>query len=89
MFHVKFTLTLETMPLTKSERKERLGHGAITKIARKTRRTIGHVSEVVRGLRRDPKVEREVARRLELPMEDVFPPPASPDTSAEPASTAA
>jgi hypothetical protein len=74
MTDVKLTLTnLVTMSLTKYERKERLGPGAITRVARRTRRSIGHVSQVVRGLRRDPKVEREVARRIGLPVEEVFP----------------
>jgi len=63
------------MALTKAERKERLGHGAITKIARKTKRSIGHVSQVIAGDRRDPKVERVAARMLEMTEEEAgFPP---------------
>jgi hypothetical protein len=54
------------MPLTAGERKERLGHGAITKIARKLRLSISHVSQVNRLERHDRRVEREIARRLEM-----------------------
>lgn len=52
------------MPLTKWERKERLGYGAVTKIARRAKRSIGHVSQVLAGDRRDSKVERIAARIL-------------------------
>lgn len=60
------------MTLTVSERKARLGRvGA--RIARQTKRTTGHVAEVVSGRRRDPVVEKNVARRLRMPVEQVFP----------------
>ena len=45
----------------------------MAKIARQTKRTNGHVQEVIAGRRRDPVVERNAARRLELPVEEAFP----------------
>jgi hypothetical protein len=60
------------MPLTGKERKAQLGYGALSEVARKTKRTLGHVSQVVSGTRRDKKVEREVARRLGITIEDAF-----------------
>lgn len=61
------------MPLSRIERKERLGFGGQSKIAKRTKRTRGHVSQVVNGIRHDPRVERAVARVLGLPVEEVFP----------------
>lgn len=61
------------MPLSRIERKERLGFGGQKKIARRTKRTRGHVSQVVNGSRRDAVVERAVARAIGLPVEEVFP----------------
>lgn len=60
------------MTLTVSERKARLGRVG-SKIARQTRRTAGHVAEVLNGRRRDPVVENNAARRLGIPVEQVFP----------------
>lgn len=65
------------MPLTRWERKEQLGHGALKKIAKRTERSPGHVTHVVAGHRRDKRVEKEVARRLKLPVDEVFPPHAA------------
>lgn len=65
---------LLTMPMTRWERKEALGHGALVFVARRAERSLGHVSRVVNGTRRDKRVEKEVARRLKLPIEKVFPP---------------
>lgn len=45
----------------------------MAKIARQTKRTNGHVQEVIGGRRRDPVVERNAARRLAMPVEEVFP----------------
>lgn len=61
------------MPLSKWERKERLGHGAATKIAEKVGRSQPHVSRVISGERPDRKVEVAVARMLGLPVTEVFP----------------
>jgi hypothetical protein len=62
------------MPLTSKERKAELGYGALSAIARKTKRSLGHVSQVVSGTRSDKKVEREVARRLGIAIEEAFGP---------------
>jgi hypothetical protein len=62
------------MPLSKYERKEKLGYGAAKKIARQLKRSEGHVSQVISGTRRDAKVEEAVARRIGLPVEEVFEP---------------
>lgn len=62
------------MALSKWERKERLGHGAIREIAKATTRSEGHVSQVVNGKRRDRVVEVAVARRLQMAVDDVFEP---------------
>jgi hypothetical protein len=78
------------MPMTRWERKEALGHGVLRSIARRTERSTGHVSRVIHGVRRDARVEKEIARRLKLPVEDVFPPSASHDMhTADSVSTAA
>jgi hypothetical protein len=66
------------MTMTAAERKAALGHGAVTRIARRTKRAIGHVSQVIHDKRRDPKVERDVARLLGRPVEEVFEPVAPP-----------
>ena len=62
------------MALTASERKRLLGHGGITRVAKRAARDKSHVSRVVAGTRRDPVVERHVAKRLGLPVEEVFAP---------------
>lgn len=62
------------MALTKWERKERLGHGAVKEIATATERAEGHVSMVINGKRRDRVVEVAVARRLQMPVDEVFEP---------------
>lgn len=60
------------MALTRWERKERLGHGAVKELAAATQRSEGHVSQVVNGKRRDRVVEVAVARRLQMPVDEVF-----------------
>lgn len=62
------------MALTKWERKERLGHGAVKDIATATARSEGHVSQVINGKRRDRVVEVAAARRLQMPVDEVFAP---------------
>jgi hypothetical protein len=62
------------MALTKWERKERLGHGAVKEIAQATQRSEGHVSQVINGKRRDRVVEVAAARRLQMPVDEVFEP---------------
>jgi hypothetical protein len=62
------------MPLTRWERKARLKHGAGRSIAKRCRRAESHVSEVIAGHRRDPVVEKEVARRMKLSVEEAFGP---------------
>lgn len=62
------------MALTKWERKEKLGHGAVKDIATTTERSEGHVSQVINGKRRDRVVEVAVARRLQMPVDEVFEP---------------
>lgn len=61
------------MPLTKWDRKERLGHGAATEIAKKLGKDQSHVSRVILGERRDREVEVVVARRLRMRVVDAFP----------------
>lgn len=61
------------MPLSKYERKEKLGHGAVKEIATATKRSEGHVSQVINEKRRDRVVEVAVARRLQMPVDEVFP----------------
>lgn len=62
------------MALSKYERKEKLGYGAATLIAKATDRSEGHVSQVINGKRRDRVVEVAVARRLQMPVDEVFEP---------------
>lgn len=62
------------MPLTRWERKARLGHGAVSEIARREKQPISVVSEVLNGRRRNRKVEVAIARRLRMRHADVFPP---------------
>jgi hypothetical protein len=62
------------MALTKWERKEKLGHGAVREIAGATELSEGHVSQVINGKRRDRVVEVAVARRLQMPVDEVFTP---------------
>lgn len=71
------------MPLTASERKQRLGRGKAAGIARQLKRTEGHVSQVINGLRRDPVVEAVVAKRIGLPVNEVFPLPDDVSSSAQ------
>ena len=61
------------MALSKYDRKERLGYGAAKQIAVATGRSEGHVSQVLSGKRSDRKVEVAVARRLQMPVAEVFP----------------
>ncbi len=64
------------MALTRHERKEQLGHGAVAEIARRTGRSEGHVSQVLnceKTGRRDRKVEVAAARMLNKPVDEVFP----------------
>jgi hypothetical protein len=61
------------MPLTKWDRKERLGHGAATEIAKKLGKDQSHVSRVILGERRDREVEVAVARRIRTRVVDAFP----------------
>lgn len=62
------------MALSKYERKEKLGYGAAVEIARATNRSEGHVSQVINGKRRDRIVEVAVARRIQMPVDEVFEP---------------
>ncbi len=61
------------MPLTKWERKEKLGHGAATKIAKKLGKDQSHVSRVILGERSDREVEVVIARKLRMKVTDAFP----------------
>lgn len=69
------------MALTKWERKERLGFGAVQAIATATGRSKGHVSQVINGKRRDRVVEVAAARRLQLPVDEVFAPEEARDVA--------
>ena len=60
--------------------KAALGYGTQTKVAKSTRRSSAHVFYVIGEMddagnitrRRDAKVEREIAKRLKLTVEEVF-----------------
>jgi hypothetical protein len=74
------------MPLTKWERKEKLGHGAAVKIAAQVGKDHSHVSRVIAGERSDREVEVVVARRLHVPVREAFPefyPPKTAGTDAK------
>lgn len=53
----------------------------ITSIARELQYSQGHVSQVMYGLRRDAKTEEAIARKLGLPVDEVFPPLTNPTES--------
>ncbi|MDP9202347.1 MAG: hypothetical protein M3P26_10520 [Gemmatimonadota bacterium] len=79
------------MPLTRWERKERLGHGAATEIAAKLGKSQSHVSRVLAGQRSDRKVEVVAARRLRVPVSEAFPefyPKAAATQNSQEATTA-
>ena len=48
---------------------------SLTEIARSCGVSVGFVSRVVAGSKRSLKVEREIARRLDKPADQVFPDP--------------
>ena len=60
--------------------KQALGYGAQTQIAKRTKRSVAHVFYCIGEMddagnitrRRDAKVEREIAKRLKLTVEEVF-----------------
>lgn len=76
------------MPLTAAERKAmvRAKKGLQARVARKLGISEAHVSLVVSGEREaSDRVKKEIARRLKLPVEEVFPveEPAPAHSSAE------
>jgi len=62
------------MTMTPEDRKAELVRRRVTAaaIARALGVARAHVSQVLAGTRRSPRVEAEVARILELPVEEVF-----------------
>jgi hypothetical protein len=71
------------MPLTRWERKSRLRHGVQKSIAKRCRCSESHVSKVLSDLTRDRVVEKEIARRMKLPVEEVFGPMPSTASAEE------
>lgn len=67
------TFPHQTMPLTKHEVKERLGHGAMQQIATELGLSKSHVSRVLNEERPDRRVAVRVARRLRAKLADLPP----------------
>jgi hypothetical protein len=61
------------MPLSRLERKDKLGHGGGKLIAKREKKSLSYVSQVLNGRRRNRKIEVAIARRLGLPVDKVFP----------------
>ena len=66
------------------ERKERLGHGAVTRIAKRLRVSKTRVSRVLNDHERIPRIQKAIAKAIGQPVEVVFAvrPVETTDTSA-------
>lgn len=64
--------------LSRSERKERLGHGGIREIAKLAGVSDSFVSHVLAGRKRNQRIEDLVTGRIGKPGERVFPPRIAP-----------
>lgn len=64
----------DKVALTRTERKERLGHGGIREIARLADVDESLVSHVVAGRKRHARIEAIITGRIGRPGEAVFPP---------------
>lgn len=65
---------LNTLVLSRHERKDRLGHGGIKAIAALARVDQALVSRVVNGKQRHDRIEAIITGRIGRPGEFVFPP---------------
>lgn len=63
------------------ERKERLGHGAVTRLAKRLRVSPTRVSRVLNDHEVIPRIQRAIAQEIGLPVEVVFPPAQPADVS--------
>ncbi len=61
------------MPISRFERKEKLGHGGVSEIARRTGLGVSTVSMVLNGHIRNRKIEVAIARKLRVKVTDAFP----------------
>lgn len=66
------TTQTRTVPMTRHERKDALGHGAVKQIAAELECSPSLVSRVVNGKATSARVARAVAARIGLPVELVF-----------------
>lgn len=55
------------------ERKERLGHGAVTRLAKRLHVSPTRVSRVLNDWERIPRIQRAIAKEIGQPVEVVFP----------------
>lgn len=67
-------MTADTIPLTRWERKERLGHGGVKRIAEIAGVDSAFVSRVVNGRQRNERIEQLIEAAIGKPGELVFPP---------------
>lgn len=67
-------MTANTIPLTRWERKERLGHGGVKRIAEIAGVDSAFVSRVVNGRQRNERIEQLIEAAIGKPGELVFPP---------------
>lgn len=67
-------MTANTIPLTRWQRKERLGHGGVKRIAEIAGVDSGFVSRVLNGRQRNERIEQLITAAIGQPGEAVFPP---------------
>ena len=75
-------MTTQTIPLTRWERKERLGHGGVTRIANIAGVHTSYVSQVLNGRKRSERIEQLITEAIGKPGELVFPPRESATAAA-------
>ncbi len=66
------------------ERKERLGHGAVTRLAKRLKVSTTRVSRVLNDHERIPRIQRAIAKAIGAPVEEVFAPPCAETEPAAP-----
>lgn len=62
------------LPLSRHERKDRLGHGGVSEIAALAGVDVSFVSRVLNGHKRNDRIEALITGRIGKPGEQVFPP---------------
>lgn len=67
-------MTAQTIPLTRWQRKERLGHGGVTRLAQIAGVHTSYVSQVLNGRKRSDRIEQLITAAIGKPGEMVFPP---------------